>query len=101
MKREVYILASVILLLTGCSSQKKESPSAQPEAGVTAAMRAETPAFAVTEAELESESQSKTAMDIKPAADASDNGQTIVITVGEGRPPSHSHFRNGEHWTEE
>lgn len=54
-KREVYILAAVILLLTGCSSQRKESPSAQPEA------------------ELESESRSKAAVDIKPAADASAN----------------------------
>lgn len=73
MKREVYILAAVILLLTGCSSQRKESPSAQSEAGVTAAMRAETPTFAVTDAELESESRSKAAVDIKPAADASAN----------------------------
>lgn len=27
MKREVYILAAALLFLTGCSSQKKESPS--------------------------------------------------------------------------
>ena len=73
MKREVYILAAALLFLTGCSSQKKESPSVQPEASVTAAMKTETPTFAVMGTELESESRSKAVADIKPASDAPAN----------------------------
>ena len=51
---------------------EKESPSVQPEV-VTAAMKTETPTFAVMGTELESESRSKAVADIKPASDAPAN----------------------------
>ena len=90
MKREVYILAAALLFLTGCSSQKKESPSVQPEASVTAAMKTETPTFAVMGTELESESRSKAVADIKPASDAPANS----APDSEGEIPEWSSARN-------
>lgn len=103
MRRELCILAAALLLLTGCSSQKAESPAVQPGTGVTEDVKAETTTSVIIETELETESESvsKAAVEAKSESDSSDksapsaaqewpgtyeshDGQTIVITVGKG-----------------
>lgn len=53
MKRELCILAAVLLLLTGCNSQKAESPEEQTGTGVTEVVKADP----TTQSALDSEAE--------------------------------------------